>query len=73
MHIEEKGARLIDDTIAQYIIPFHDECCAHSSELCSKKWAMDGNGSQPGKDKNPWWDGEQTQEQAKRHLIKVDA
>jgi len=27
----------------------------------------------PGKDKDPWWDGEQTQEQAKRHLLEVDA
>ena len=23
--------------------------------------------------KDPWWDGEQTQEQAKRHLLEVDA
>jgi len=27
----------------------------------------------PGKDKDPWWDGEQTQDQAKRHLLEVDA
>ena len=26
-----------------------------------------------GKDKDPWWDGEQTKEQAKRHLLEVDA
>jgi len=27
----------------------------------------------PGKDKDPWWDGEQSQEQAKKHLLEVDA
>ncbi|KAJ1428593.1 hypothetical protein B484DRAFT_393894 [Ochromonadaceae sp. CCMP2298] len=103
MNTVVRGSRLVDPTIKQHIISYHDECCAHASDAVTRRWMVAGKGGKmkdksrsparmvagyvcaeigmwkgslqfinPGKNKDGWWDGEDTQRQAAVHLLEFD-
>ena len=75
MNAVRKFAWKIDGQGGQMKVKSRGPCCMVAGYLCTEVglWPDSLTFITPGKDKDPWWDGEQTQDQAKRHLLVVDA